>query len=199
MTPTNLILALLQDPEQQGQPFSEDLISHCREIFEAFQEHPKSSESALQWASNVMKATLAESIRGLTEEEHGWHFNAKRTKVKKLVDFRIEDMAHVIESEAKELWDLIGQLLAADEGLERRRKRDERARARKAKARDADGDHIMQEAESRDNDDDTDSEVDDDDVRMADDVDVEGASHPNFEKGPRGARERREALMTIVS
>ena len=180
VTASNLVLLLLQDNRLQDLPCTQNLINQADEILQAFYEHPKSSKSALTWASDLMKSRYAASVRELANKENGWHFGALRASAQKLQEFRIENMAQKMEELAPELWDLLGLMLSADKR--------QTERIAKAKLRDADGDQVMGDAE----------EDERDDV-VVDDVNIEDASNPNYSRNHRGAAERREALVTIVS
>jgi hypothetical protein len=63
VTCSNLLLSLLQDPELQGQPCSNDLVDHASEILSAFHKHPGSFKSTFEWASNAMKACRVDPKR----------------------------------------------------------------------------------------------------------------------------------------
>src|SRR5260370_29544092 len=54
VTPTDLILSLLQDPHLQGQPSTENLVNNTTKILSAFHAHHQCSKLAMAWASQNM-------------------------------------------------------------------------------------------------------------------------------------------------
>lgn len=156
---------------------AEDLVSHTQEILSVFQDSPASSKFTMEWAGEVMQKTYGKSTRDMSHKTNGWHFGALRASEAKLTDFRIEDMAKKMKAMAPELWAMLGLMLSAN--------------------------HISWGEESE-------PEEDEDIVmgdgtgpegtgRVADDVDIEGASNPNTGTQKGTAKERKHALDTIVS
>jgi hypothetical protein len=136
VTISQLVLSLLQDPMLQNQVAVDNLVSHTTEILAALEVHPRTSKETLKWASNLMKAWYASSIRELTRKEHGWHFSALQASAKQLEDFQIEDMAEKMQTLAPELWDMLGEVLSAD-------RKQSRTRAGLSDEPDLDGDQLM--------------------------------------------------------
>ena len=180
VTASNFVLLLLQGNRLQDLPCTQNLINQADAILEAFYEHPKSSKSALTWASDLMKSRYAESVQELANKENGWHFGALRASAQKLQEFWIEDMAQKMEELTPELWDLLGLMLSADKR--------QTERIAKAKSWDADGDQVMGDAEEDERDD-----------IIVDDVKIEDASNLNYSQNHHSAAEHCEALVTIVS
>ncbi|KAF7969309.1 hypothetical protein HWV62_27741 [Athelia sp. TMB] len=177
ITASQVVLTLLKDDDLREHALTEDLVSHTRDILSAFQNHPASSKSAMEWAGEVMRKTYAQSIREMSHKNNGWHFGALHTSAAQLRDFRIEDMAEKMKRMAPELWAMLGLMLAAngrrsDEGQEL----------------DGEGDVTMGAPAGAET-----------EMPVADDVDIEGASNPNARAQKSSAEERRRALDTIVS
>lgn len=189
-TLSKVIIAVLQDKRLKDHEAIEDLVNNATEVLNAYQSHPRTSNSTLEWASQVMKGMYGQSIRDLTDIDHGWHFNAHHAKAKQLESFRIEEQAEAMERLAPELWAMLDEVLRAD--IRRRQ-----AKSGHGRQQDQDGDEIMQEAAGTSR-----SESHGgpgSEGRGVDDTNIAGASNPNSERIPRTASERRDALITIVS
>jgi len=63
ITLSTYVLALLEDPRFESDTCTLDLISQAHEIILAFSRHPKTHDSSLVWASNIMKKKYSESIK----------------------------------------------------------------------------------------------------------------------------------------
>lgn len=132
LTPTNLILCLLEDPAYIRHPAVHDLLRHSNTLMTAFVQQPRTSDTAISWAHNVMKEHYSESIHYLaSNRDNGWHFGALHASAQKLQDFRIEDMAREIKRLAPELWDLLDILLSTEQ------------ESKHLRHRDTDGDEVM--------------------------------------------------------
>jgi hypothetical protein len=187
VTISQLVLSLLRDPRLHNQVAVDNLVSHTTEILTALEVHPHTSKETLKWASNLMKARYASSIRELTRKEHGWHFSALRASAKQLEDFRIEDMAEKMRNLAPELWDMLGEVLSAD-------RKQSRTRAGLSDEQDLDGDQIMLNVGETD----AQAGEEHEESAGADDVNIADASNPNFTRKTHTVTERREALGIIV-
>jgi hypothetical protein len=187
VTVLQLVLSLLRDPRLQNQAAVDNLVSHTTEILMALADNSWTSKSTLEWASNLMKARYASSIRELARKEHGWHFSALRASAKQLEDFRIEDMAEKMKKLAPELWDMLGSVLSAD-------RKQSQSKTGLSDEHKADGDYVMG---SVDGDNDGWPEEHEESVGV-DEVNVAGLSNPNFMRKTHTAAERREALGIIV-
>ncbi|KAF7971243.1 hypothetical protein HWV62_21560 [Athelia sp. TMB] len=172
VTASQVVLNLLNDETLREHPLTEDLVGHTRDILSAFQAHPASSKSAMEWAGDVMKKTYAQSIREMSHKSNGWHFRASRTSAAQLRDFKIEDMADKMQEMAPDLWDMLGLMLSANG-----------RRSREEQSSEGDGDVTMGDVETE--------------MPIADDVDIEGASNPNSGAQKATAQEKRHALETI--
>jgi len=166
------------------------LVTHTTEILTALAAHQSTSKSTLKWASDLMKARYAQSIRELTRKEHGWHFSALRASAKQLEDFRIEDMAEKMEQLAPELWEMLGAVLSAD-------RRQTRIKAGLSDEQERDEDQVMGNV-GKANDAQFEDDQETNDSAPVDDVNIADTSNPNFTRKTRTAAERREALATIV-
>ncbi|KAK7055893.1 hypothetical protein R3P38DRAFT_2682417 [Favolaschia claudopus] len=111
----SFVVSILRHPSFIGHSAVEDLIYHSNDVFNAFLDHPRTSESTLAWANGKIKLKYAQHVRDLADKENGWHFSASNTSAKQLLDFRIEDMAAKMRRLAPDLWDLVGILLSASQ------------------------------------------------------------------------------------
>ena len=184
ITASDVVLALLKEPDLQEHPLSQDLVSRTEEVLSAFRSNPHSSRSTMDWANSVVKAKYAGSIRAMTDVRNGWHFGAATASAKQLRDFRIEEMAEKMQEMAPELWDMLGLMLSADARQTKKRTQSQAA------SRDADGDEAMAPPETTES-------MDFDTID--DDVDIGSASNPNARQQKASPAERRHALETIVS
>ncbi|KAK7032885.1 hypothetical protein R3P38DRAFT_2618776 [Favolaschia claudopus] len=107
------IISILRHSSFIGHSAVEDLVCHSNDIFNAFLDHPRTSDSILAWANGKIKLKYAQHIRDLADKDNGWHFSATNTSAKQLLQFRIEDMAAQMKRLAPDLWDLVGILLSA--------------------------------------------------------------------------------------
>ena len=190
MTLPELVISLLQDPRLQNHAALDGLVTHTTEILTALAAHQSTSKSTLKWASDLMKARYAQSIRELTRKEHGWHFSALRASAKQLEDFRIEDMAEKMEQLAPELWEMLSAVLSAD-------RRQTRIKAGLSDEQERDEDQVMGNV-GKANDAQFEDDQETNDSAPVDDVNIADTSNPNFTRKTRTAAERREALATIV-
>jgi hypothetical protein len=194
VTASKFLISLLTYADFRDHPYTEELIRNTSEIFNAFLQHPKASESALEWANTVMKRNYAKDIKDLAHVQNGWHFGALHTSEDQLKDFRIEDMARDMQRLAPELWDLLGLMLSADR-KEGRRQRAVTDRPVNQDKTDKDEDQMMASVE----DDEDDMYWEGQDEFMMDEVDI--VENGGTYHGPRCANrnvERRKALITIV-
>ncbi|EJF63965.1 hypothetical protein DICSQDRAFT_145419 [Dichomitus squalens LYAD-421 SS1] len=54
-----------------------------------------------------MCARYSQAVQDLAKAEHGWHFGAMHTQPEQIRDFKIEDMAHGMQTVAPQLWSLV--------------------------------------------------------------------------------------------
>ncbi|KAK6984414.1 hypothetical protein R3P38DRAFT_3452552 [Favolaschia claudopus] len=101
------IISILRHSSFIGHSAVEDLVCHSNDIFNAFLDHPRTSDSILAWANGKIKLKYAQHIRDLADKDNGWHFSATNTSAKQLLQFRIEDMAAQMKRLAPDLWDLV--------------------------------------------------------------------------------------------
>jgi hypothetical protein len=110
----NSLTLLLNEPIYNDHPCTKDLLGNSSNLFATFLKHPKSSDKAWAWASNLIKRKYSQDIQDLADIESGWHFGALKASEKKLTDFRIEDKAEKMQKLAPALWDLLGLMLTAN-------------------------------------------------------------------------------------
>ncbi|KIO01850.1 hypothetical protein M404DRAFT_28360 [Pisolithus tinctorius Marx 270] len=106
-----LLISVLQTPRFLNE--INNLRRHLPSILSAFLAHPLLHDTISQWAANIHTEKMVSSIRALTASSSGWHFSAVGASSKRLADFRMEDLAVSMESNAPELFCLLGSLLSA--------------------------------------------------------------------------------------
>ncbi|KAJ7794195.1 hypothetical protein B0H14DRAFT_3557768, partial [Mycena olivaceomarginata] len=111
---SHFLVSILRHSSFTEHPMVLDLLTHSDDILNALLKHPKSAQSTLSWANNIIKHKYAASIRELSQKKNGWHFDALHAKAAQLESFHIEDIARDIRVLAPELWELVGLMLSAD-------------------------------------------------------------------------------------
>ncbi|CDO72246.1 hypothetical protein BN946_scf184970.g98 [Trametes cinnabarina] len=94
-----------------ARPVYHDLLRNTKTILSAFYYHPDTAASTLAWAHDAMCAEYAQAVSDLADMDGQWHFVASQTDPEQIINFRLEDMAHIMEMQAPMLWTLIGCLL----------------------------------------------------------------------------------------
>ena len=89
------------------------LLSHIPHVLDALSE--KSSEALATGAIQVAAATCQFELRALIHPQNGFHFTGTSASLDQLEDFSIIRMGHKIQEVAPNLWQLLGDLLNADQ------------------------------------------------------------------------------------
>ncbi|KAJ7801344.1 hypothetical protein B0H14DRAFT_2253698, partial [Mycena olivaceomarginata] len=77
---SHFLVSILRHSSFTEHPMVLDLLTHSDDILNALLKHPKSAQSTLSWANNIIKHKYAASIRELSQKKNGWHFDALHAK-----------------------------------------------------------------------------------------------------------------------
>ena len=109
-----LVLAVLQNPLLHHHPFTREFVSATPDILAALARHGNTQTKLFAWAHDYMKLEYHEAVSRLARKQSGWHFGALHASAEQLEEFRIEDMAHDIQTREPLLWDLVGVIISGE-------------------------------------------------------------------------------------
>ncbi|KAG1852387.1 hypothetical protein C8R48DRAFT_544258, partial [Suillus tomentosus] len=96
----------------------------------------QTSSTLSNWATDITKDICAQEILNLTAKGSGTHFDVTHITVKQLEDFRVAELAIIMENYAPVTWNLLDSMLSA------------RTQSNTTIGRDHDGDVIMETSNS---------------------------------------------------
>ncbi|KAI0636168.1 hypothetical protein C8Q77DRAFT_1053195 [Trametes polyzona] len=88
-----------------------DLLINAKSIMAALYYHPATGAAAREWAHDTMCALYTKALDDLARLNPDWQFIASQAGPEQIREFRIEDMATAMESQAPMLWSLLHALL----------------------------------------------------------------------------------------
>jgi len=112
---SELILAVLRNPQFETHPLTHDLACNTTEIVSALCGNRKTRDALDTWAHTHMKKLYHQAARRVAHKQNGWHFSALRATADQFTEFRIEDMAKDLRDLEPRLWDLVGYLLSGED------------------------------------------------------------------------------------
>lgn len=120
----NLIRRSLVEPGIAESPFVENFLDGLPRLLGWLAHHERTREVLRKWMKEEYVGTLTSQLRNLTRPDVGLHFNAGTITAERMKDCTVPKIANNIQSQAPELWELVGKLLEADPVIIRRRKKD---------------------------------------------------------------------------
>jgi hypothetical protein len=116
------LVSILQDPQLQEHSIVLHFLDTAVDFLTGLSGHPVMQQPVQDWALAIVNRNHSRSLQSLTSKSHGWHFTALTASVQQIHEFKLEDMAKVIQTAAPGLWKTITSLLSADPKQVRRRK-----------------------------------------------------------------------------
>ncbi|KAG1836732.1 hypothetical protein DFJ58DRAFT_846817 [Suillus subalutaceus] len=107
---SEFILVLLSSEKHSAHPAVKDILSNGREILNAFVK--RATSTASKWATDIAKEICAREIHNLAAKDNGTHFDVTHTTVEQLEDFRVAELARIMEKSAPATWDLLESMLS---------------------------------------------------------------------------------------
>jgi hypothetical protein len=114
MSIVDFLTYILQDSQLQSHSLVLEIIKNPSAIPITLIEHPKTRDSVSKWVHTYVIRSHAKSLRDLAKKGTGWHFNTTNATGQQIIDFRAEDIAHVVQQNAPELWTAVYALLSQD-------------------------------------------------------------------------------------
>ncbi|KAG0694157.1 hypothetical protein DFH29DRAFT_815625 [Suillus ampliporus] len=130
---SEFILALLSSEKYSAHLAVKDILSNGREIVNVL---TKQTSSTAKWATDITKDICAREICNLASKGSGTHFDVTHTTVKQLEDFRVAELAIIMEKSMPVTWNLLESMLSGG------------TRSKATIRRDLDGDVIMENSNS---------------------------------------------------
>ncbi|KAG1835640.1 hypothetical protein EV424DRAFT_1531498 [Suillus variegatus] len=127
---SEFILVLLSSERYGTHLAVEDILFNGHEILDALVKQTTSAGS--KWATDITKEICAQEICDLAAKDNRTHFDVTHTMVKQLEDFRVAELAGIMEKSAPVTWDLLESMLSG------------RTQSKVAIKRDHNGDVIME-------------------------------------------------------
>ncbi|KAG1889562.1 hypothetical protein F4604DRAFT_1877154 [Suillus subluteus] len=127
---SEFILVLLTSEKHSAHLAVKDILSNGCEIVDALTK--QTSSTASKWATDITKDICAQEIYNLAAKGSGTHFDVTHTTVKQLEDFRVAELATIMEKSALVTWNLLESMLSG------------RTQSKVTIGRDRDGDIIME-------------------------------------------------------
>jgi hypothetical protein len=107
---SQFILVLLSSEKHSAHPAVNDIVSNGCEIINALAKQATSTAS--KWATDITKEICACEIYVLSAKKSGTHFNVTHTMVKRLEDFKVAELARIMEESASITWGLLERMMS---------------------------------------------------------------------------------------
>jgi hypothetical protein len=111
LSASEFILVLLASEKHSAHLAIKDILSNGCEIIDALTK--QTSSTASKWATDITKDICAREIYNLAAKGSGTHFDVTHTTVKQLEDFRVAELATIMEKSAPVTWNLLESMLSA--------------------------------------------------------------------------------------
>jgi hypothetical protein len=116
---TEFLCQILRDPSYNNHPLVNDLLLNgakiCDLIHNTTPPPPSQNEPSVvtTWAINTSIEYFQKELRDFMQTATDWRFSATHATAQKIEDFKIENMAKSIKSDAPHIWTMFSGLLRA--------------------------------------------------------------------------------------
>ena len=95
----------------------DDVIPHINPMLNMLLVHCATNSMVLKWTSGIAKQTYTSEVALLSSQKHGLHYMTHGMTEEKLKSFDIKGISILMLTTTPCMWELLGELLAADTEL----------------------------------------------------------------------------------